>query len=642
MSSDEILGELAMGSRDMDAQQKYAWLEQIRLLKDELAADPRGHIFFELEIPRVGRRADVVIIKDAVVFVLEFKVNAAGYAPADIRQAEGYAVDLKNFHEASHARRLVPVLVATGAPAAPWHLSWGADLVALPLLSNGDGLGIMLCEIESSVEDVSLDVESWSSASYKPTPTIVEAAQYLYANHDVSAITRTGAGAENLAATSSELNRVVGESRRRSRKSICFVTGVPGAGKTLVGLNIASQVSPVDGSTSDADLAVFLSGNGPLVEVLREALSRDARERDKTVRAKDARREADRFIQNIHHFRDDALSDPSAPVERIAVFDEAQRAWNRAQTSKFMSGKRGQIGFNQSEAEFLIGVMDRHEDWCVVVALIGGGQEINVGEAGIEGWYEALESSFADWDVYYSDRLSQPEYVGGDLDFAELASADRSAQSLPGLHLSTSMRSFRADHLSHMVHHLIGNKAEQARAELRSFEKDYHVRITRDITVARDWIASQSRGQESTGLLASSGGIRLRPHGVQVKNDFDAPVWFLNAPEDVRSSNFMELVATEFDTQGLEVDWALVAWDGDLRHNGIAFEHWNFRGTQWQRRNSEIDRRFLENAYRVLLTRARQGMVIFVPEGDPADLTRKSSYYDDTYAYLLSCGIHPI
>lgn len=642
LSSDQIVGALARNGRDVEDKQKVAWLEQIRLLQWELAADPRGHVYFELEIPRVGRRADVVVIKDAVVFVLEFKVNAVLYSPADIRQAEGYAIDLKNFHEQSHSRRIVPILVATSAPAADWFLTWGQDLVAAPLLSNGDGLGEMMCEIETSVDELSIDADAWSRSSYKPTPTIVEAAQYLYANHDVAAITRTGAGAENITVTSAALTQVVTDSRRLRRKSICFVTGVPGAGKTLVGLNLASQVQGSSTDQEGTDLAVFLSGNGPLVDVLREALARDSRARDKTVRAGDARRKADRFIQNIHHFRDDALSDFSAPVERVAVFDEAQRAWDRPQTSKFMSGKRGQIGFDRSEAEFLLGVMDRHEDWCVVVALVGGGQEINVGEAGIAGWYEALESSFPEWDIYYSDKLNQIEYVSGSEDFAQLSSSKRSSLSVSGLHLSTSLRSFRADHLSHMVHHVIANDSRSAREELETFAKVYPIRITRDIVEARKWIRSQQRGTESTGMLASSGGVRLRPHGLQVKNDFDAPVWFLNAPEDVRSSNFMEVVATEFDTQGLELDWALVAWDADFRHNGTTFEHWNFRGAQWQRRRSEVDRRFLENAYRVLLTRARQGMVLFIPEGDEMDPTRDRAFYDNTYAYLLECGMAPL
>lgn len=642
LSSDQIVGQLTTSGRDIDEKQKNAWIEQIRLLKSELAADPRGQIYFEFEIPRVGRRADVVIIKDAVVFVIEFKVNALLYSMADIRQAEGYALDLKNFHADSHSRRIVPILVATAAAREESALVWRQDLVAEPLRSNGEGLGQMLNDIEMAVDDVQIEIDVWSRSTYKPTPTIVEAAQYLYANHDVTAITRTGAGAENLTVTASALDHIVSESKRLGRKSICFVTGVPGAGKTLVGLNIASHVQANSDESGSADLAVFLSGNGPLVDVLREALARDARDRNTAVRAADARREADRFIQNIHHFRDDALAHPDPPVERVAVFDEAQRAWNRGQTSKFMSSKRGQVGFAQSEPEFLIGVMDRRADWCVIVALIGGGQEINVGEAGIQGWYEALETSYPKWDIYFSDKLNQREYVGGTVNFAALSSTERSARSTPGLHLSTSLRSFRADHLSHMVHHIIDNDPASARRELASFVSRYPLRITRDINQARRWITAQRRGRESAGLLASSGGMRLRPHGVHVKNDFDAPVWFLNVPEDVRSSNFLEIVATEFDTQGLELDWALLAWDADLRHNGERFEHWNFRGTRWQRRNAEADKRFLENAYRVLLTRARQGLVVFVPEGDAVDSTRDPSFYDSTYNYLRACGLEPL
>jgi hypothetical protein len=305
-----------------------------------------------------------------------------------------------------------------------------------------------------------------------------------------------------------------------------------------------------------------------------------------------------------------------------------------------MTAKRGQHEFSMSEPEFLVSVMDRHDDWCVIVALVGGGQEINSGEIGLAGWRDALRDRFPHWDVYYSDRLQQETYVGKEVDFEDLPNPNCIAESQ--LHLSTSMRSFRAEALSEMVHYLVGGQTESA-CQLQKVLKDrFPMRITRDLAMAKRWLSDNARGTDSKGMVATSGAIRLKPFAINVKNSLDAPVWFLNAPEDIRSSDFLEDAATEFEVQGLELDWCLVAWDGDFRHNGHKFEHWSFKGTAWSRRQAETSRRYLENAYRVLLTRARQGMVIFVPNGDPSDPTRDPSYYDGTYEYLRRCGIEEL
>ncbi|WP_198414470.1 DUF2075 domain-containing protein [Cryobacterium sp. Sr8] len=626
---------------DVDQTQRVAWQRQITILRDQLASDPRGDVHFEFAIPRVGRRADVVLVKDAAVFVVEFKVGSSNYGSLDIRQAHGYAVDLKNFHGASESVALVPVLVCTAADTRTIQCQFAPDGVALPLLSNGSNLGWILANVANDPDHEVVDADEWARGSYRPTPTIVEAAQYLYANHSVAAIAQSGAAAENLSLTTRTIQEIVSSSRARSRKSICFVTGVPGSGKTLAGLNIAT-VLDYEGPQSDPDLAVFLSGNGPLVAVLREALARDSKGRDETQSITDARRRTERFIQNVHHFRDETLRDDRAPVEKVAVFDEAQRAWDLRQTAKFMSAKKGIDGFDMSEPEFLMSVMDRHEDWCVIVALVGGGQELNTGETGLGGWFSALDERFAEWDVYYSGQISQPAYDGGDVDFGALASKHRVSESHPGLHLSTSMRSFRADHLSHLVHYLIQNEPDLALSEYEKFRSKYEIFVSRDIQEARDWLVSKDRGSETRGMLASSGGMRLRPYGIHVKNELEPEHWFLDGPYDIRSSHLLEVIATEFDVQGLELDWCLVGWDGDLRHNGSRFEHWQFKGTKWQQRGQMESRKFLENAYRVLLTRARQGMVIFVPAGDALDPTRPPSYYDDTYDYLMRCGLTPL
>ena len=213
--------------------------------------------------------------------------------------------------------------------------------------------------------------------AFQPTPTIIEAAQTLYAQHSVDAIARHDAGARNLRVASQRIEELVEEARQQKHKIIVFVTGVPGAGKTLVGVNVATKKRDQTQPTH----AVFLSGNGPLVEVLREALTRDEVTRLRTRRDKTRKGEVKQkikaFIQNVHHFRDAGLSDNAAPSDHVVIFDEAQRAWNREMTASFMLRKKKRVGFTQSEPEFLISYLDRHDDWAVVICLVGGGQEIN-------------------------------------------------------------------------------------------------------------------------------------------------------------------------------------------------------------------------------------------------------------------------
>lgn len=629
-----IIGKITQcHAQNIEHLQTNAWNSQVKILQSELTALNNGHILFEVLIPRMGRRADVILIYENFVFVLEFKVGASEYTSQDLRQTHGYAVDLSCFHEGSHDKTIIPLLVATSAPKVETCLQADSDHVYKPIKVGKDALAITIqhCLNEINPHGV-INVDEWLNSKYKPTPTIIEAAQALYSNHDVQDISRNDAGAKNLLVTSKRVQEIINLASTSKRKTICFVTGVPGAGKTLVGLNIATANT---NSESDAH-AVFLSGNGPLVEVLREALARD-QVASKVVSTKaEAIRKVAPIIQNIHHFRDEYLDNTDiAPKDRVVIFDEAQRAWNRHSTSKFMSQKRGQLDFDQSEPEFLIGVMDRHQDWCVIIALVGGGQEINTGEAGLNGWIEALGRRFNDWDIYASDKLTQAEYAGGEIDFSGIANYFPE----PALHLATSMRSFKAERMSRMIHHLIHNEPKKAFATYQEFKDKFPIKITREFKVAKAWINKNARANETKGVIASSGAIRLKPEGLFVKNSLEAPDWFLNSCDDIRSCHFLEDVATEFDIQGLEIDWSLVGWDADYRYSNGQFEHWKFSGSSWKKRHQEDKKRYLENAYRVLLTRARQGIVVFIPSGDSDDLTRQADFYDETFDYLVKCGL---
>ncbi len=637
---ESVFARLA-NNRDFDlvSNQKEAWQQQLTLLRAELA-DLDGFICFEFTVPRMGRRIDVVIVMGNVVFVIEFKVGASEFTRAALVQVWDYALDLKNFHAASHDTAIVPILVATQADSSVVEASLEAapDHVYTPLLTTPAAMRATLgrCVAEIPVR-TPIHVQAWLSASYRPSPTIVEAARALYAQHSVEAIARYDAGAQNLAVTSRRVEELIDEARRLGQKSICFVTGVPGAGKTLVGLNVATQ------RRDEHDLmhAVFLSGNGPLVAVLREALSRDEVDRRKTrgerVRKGTVRNEVESFIQNIHHFRDEALKDPKPPHERVVIFDEAQRAWNRQQTSNFMERKKGQLGFDQSEPEFLIRYMDRHSDWALIVCLVGGGQEINTGEAGISEWLAAVRDKFPHWHLYISEHLQGSEYGTAET-LAGLRDLPRTHRE-PNLHLAVSMRSFRAEHVSAFVKALLDVERDAARAVFEQIRKRFPIFVTRDLAVAKEWIRKQARGSERFGLVASSKAMRLKPHAIDIRVSIDPVHWFLNGPEDTRSSYYLEDAATEFQVQGLELDWACVTWDADLRFGGAGWTFHDFRGDRWTNLNNADNRTYLKNAYRVLLTRARQGMVIFVPPGNEADRTRSPAFYDATWNYLKDLGL---
>ena len=636
---DQILGELANKHHfALDIFQKNAWIEQITNTKQELHDLQDGHIFFEFSIPRMGKRVDVLLVIKGLIYVVEYKVGARIYHRDAIDQVLDYALDLKNFHQGSHDKHIVPILVSTKADNQVSGVEWSGDQVAIPLLANGNNLGeiIKLALSSTSVLEI-IDPDNWARSGYKPTPTIVEAAQALYQGHSVEEISRSDAGATNLTNTSKCISEIIALSQTRGRKSICFVTGVPGAGKTLAGLNISTQRL----RAKEEESSVFLSGNGPLVIVLREALARDevvrAKEKDQNLSKKVALSRVNAFIQNIHHFRDEGLKSSAAPVEHVVVFDEAQRAWNQVHAERFMIQKRGLSEFGMSEPEFLISVMDRKKDWCTIVCLIGGGQEINTGEAGLVEWFDALQRNFGHWDVYYSNQITHRDYSWGQNLASKLISLG--SQPKEALHLAVSVRSFRAEKLSAFVSAIIDGDLDSARGLYAAIQKDYPIGLTRDIERARQWLKNKARGTERYGLVASSGAIRLKPEGINIKTDIDPVTWFLNDKDDIRSSYYLEDVATEFDIQGLELDWIGVCWDADFRREQNEWGLYAFKGTRWQGVNDKFRRAYLANAYRVLLTRARQGMVIFVPKGNESDYTRPAKFYDETHAFLSSCGI---
>lgn len=644
-SDSDIIAALALGSSfAIEPTQRDAWVEQIEIMRRALEPySNQGFIAFEFAVPRVGRRIDVLLVLRHIIAVIEFKVGERRFTADATDQVWDYALDLKNFHSTSHDKPIVPILVATRAPAAASVIATAADhdRVTRPIHATPNQLSTVLEHALSLCDGKPIDLIEWQRGRYTPTPTIIEAAMALYGGHRVEEISRNDASAINLSQTSHAVETIIRQAREQRRKSICFVTGVPGAGKTLVGLNVATRHYD---KTSDL-YSVFLSGNGPLVSILCEALARDKTTRERAngnpVKLGHLRSEVKAFVQNVHHFRDECLQDFSRPpIEHVALFDEAQRAWNKEQTASFMLRKKKHADFSMSEPEFLISCMDRHSDWAVVVCLVGGGQEINTGEAGIGEWIQALLRSFPDWHVHLSPKLHDSEYAAGNA-LRLLEGRDR-VHTNESLHLAVSMRSFRAEHVSSLVKAILDLDRPQALAMLNKVQDRYPIVLTRDLSTAKSWLRSKARGSERYGMVVSSQAYRLKPLAIDVRPQINPVHWFLHPKDDVRSSYCLEDVATEFQVQGLELDWACVVWDGDLRHSSSGWNHWSFRGDRWQRINKRQRQDFLKNAYRVLLTRARQGMVIVVPCGDESDQTRSPAYYDQTFEYLKSLGLQTL
>ena len=631
---DQVLGVVAAANPfSLEPRQKEAWQEEIEILRTALQGIA-GTIYLEFDVPRLGSRIDAVIVSGPAIFPVEFKCGETRYSTNDFNQAWDYALDLKNFHRASHTAPILPILVATAAPTSDtvWQVPH-ADGVRPPRRCNAADLPRVLKEGLSTATGPNLDDEAWGSAPYHPTPTIIEAARALYSKHTVEAISRSEAEGKNLAITSVAVEEIIDRACVERRKAIIFVTGVPGAGKTLVGLNIATRHS-----NQGADHAVFLSGNGPLVEVLREALTRDELSRSpKGTRKGTIQGKVKAFIQNIHHFRDDGLRSDDAPFDHVVIFDEAQSAWDREKTADFMKRRKGISDFAYSESAFLVSYMDRHSDWAAIICLVGGGQEIHTGEAGIEEWLNAVRDLFPDWQVHVSPDLTGSEYAARPALTA--FTKDHHVVEDQRLHLATSMRSFRSEKVSAFVKAVLDCERDAARELLKEVQVRYPLAVTRDLARAKQWIRERARGNERYGLVASSQAQRLKPHAIDVRAKVNPIHYFLNGRGDTRSSWYLEDAATEFQIQGLELDWICMTWDADLRLQKGRWSHHSFRGKRWENVGKDDRKRYLLNAYRVLLTRARQGMVIFVPPGDVADPTRQPSFYDETFGYLTDVGV---
>jgi hypothetical protein len=649
-----IIGVLTVASSktgfiDHKNRQTTAWQNQIDVLKigcKTLVNEGREFgswgLLLEYPIPRRQKRVDVVLLARDVIFCIEFKTKAKTHNLQARKQAEDYALDLRDFHSESLGRRIIPIAVASDAESRELISSgFYYDLVRPALLTNAADLFMVIIKAYESQTDSTesaIDPKAWSEAAYRPVPTIIEAAEALYAGHDVREIAASHAGNENLNITSQLIIELVKRAQERHEKIACFVTGIPGAGKTLAGLNVVHNSAL---RREGRPPGVFLSGNGPLVKVIRAAIDRDFKRRTIGV---DLRDKTGTFIQNVHQFIREERNRELAPSENVIVFDEAQRAWNAEQTARKQEDDEDEA---QSEPEIVLSIMNRHE-WSVIVALVGGGQEIHKGEAGLAEWGRTLRSKFPKWRVAVS-----PEALDGGASVAghTLFDGERPPSIIledSSLHLDTTRRSYRAQQVTEWVEAVL--RADSTAASNIAKELDsFPLVMTRSLATARDWLRAKTLGLRRCGLVASSGGLRLRAEGLELSSAFrragDLYVnWFLNDPTDVRSSNQLEVAASEFECQGLELDWVGLCWTGDLTFDpeNSKWATRSFRGNTWNRVPNELDQQYLINKFRVLLTRAREGMIIWVPQGEASDSTRPPNWFDATARYLEDCGLEAL
>ncbi|MEN0056935.1 MAG: DUF2075 domain-containing protein [Mucilaginibacter sp.] len=626
--------------------QTLSWNNEIQILKAAIQKLLVSHIatenwgvLLEYPIARREKRIDAVLIANSLIIIIEFKVGKVDYLSSDKEQLLDYCLDLRDFHFKSRNKIIVPILLSTEGASITNSYQLNSDLVQDILFANANNLNNILLNVVNhwgEKNNHTIDYKEWDNSDYSPTPTIIEAAQTLYAGKSVIEISRSHAGSENLTKTSDAVIEAIKTAKANNERIICFITGVPGAGKTLAGLNIAHYDEFQTGGKS---LATFLSGNGPLIKVLREALSRDAFKKIKKSDATAKKKETDRiisFIENVHRFLDHYFIEKNrVPNNKIVIFDEAQRAWNAEH-----SMRKFQRPF--SEPEMMLEIMSRHSNWAVIVALVGGGQEINTGEAGLREWGNIIEQKFADWKVYISPQLKLGEHSTGNLTLFNQLPQNVAITENPNLHLDVSIRSYKAEELSRWVNLILTDNHIAAKQVYVEKLSNYKIVITRDLDKAKNWLKSKCKGSRRMGLVASSGARRLRPYGLDVKIELEEAEWFLNSRDDVRSSYYLEIPATEFGIQGLELDWVGVCWDADLRRTNDGWDFNAFKGSRWQKVGKLEMQKYIINKYRVLLTRAREGMIIFIPIGNSEDLTRSPDFYNPIAEYLKLCGVKEI
>ncbi|MGF1537965.1 MAG: DNA/RNA helicase domain-containing protein [Elainellaceae cyanobacterium] len=563
--------------------QRDAWLDSYNVMSTPLASLAKTRptsaswtLIFEYELPREGgRRPDLVILAEGQVLVLEFKQKA--YAAASDRdQAAAYARDLTDYHGGCRQHPVTPILVPTRGKGEK-------DEDGIPLVLYPDGIEAYLQSL--TTHSPTINPQAWVQADYAPLPTVIQAARQIFQHEPLPDIKR--ARSARIPEVMDYLHQLAERAATKQERHLVLVTGVPGAGKTLVGLQFVHQHPAQDEGAS----AVFLSGNGPLIQVLQYALKNKV------------------FVQAVRNFYiQHQVRRQTAPSEHVIVFDEAQRAWDAERMQE-------KYGIETAAAGAVLRIAQRIPDWCIVLGLIGEGQEIHVGEEeGTEQWNEAIASVSNDdlWQVHCSPE--QARYFTA-LPDSQIHADDR-------FNLTTSLRSHRAEDLQTWVAHLLAGDLDAAAALMPKLQRDgFSAYLTRDLDAAKAYCRDRYGYEPSKryGLMASSRARNLANYGLP--NDYLATrrvkpgPWYIDPPESPLSCCALHSAVTEFGCQGLELDFPIVGWGDDLRWDGARWI------TTTRQKNVADPRRLRINSYRVLLTRGRDGFVVFVPSEERMDGT---------------------
>lgn len=669
---------LGVDHSNLPGTQKDAWSTEYDDLIVNLQGK-KGRVIFEYNIPSLSKYIDVVVLLEGKIFVLEYKTGDSKETKSAIRQVEQYSLLLKYCHSSSNDNWIVPVLIATGEGVQENSYSGvEEDMVYNTLVANSASIINDVCK-ELPYDGTDEWENTWEYGIYKASPTIIEAAKNVWRENNVEGFKKGESDESTRLSAEDFIKKVIEETKSRpegQRHSICFVTGVPGAGKTLVGLNLSVALQEHGAS--------MLSGNGPLVAVMSTALKRDYQKykREKAT-LKDVV-SVDAIIRDAYGYKKEIFEkrldyrgggivklkkDAVEGSQHVIIFDEAQRAWTQRKMIKpGQAGKKywQEEQFPFSEPGMLLWDMNLR-DWGVFVCLVGGGQEIHDGEAGICEWLRALKNNaeLKDWHIYMADELKGAEYNREDEenltieDYRKVFSESNRLTVDKSLHLTACQRTPRSEKVSEFIQELLECNKERAAALYSELKSRYKIYLTRDIETAKAKLRERheqltpmngDKNETRMGMLMSSNAERLRPYGYASsganKSNSKVASWFLDTDEYVSSSNFLEIALDEFCVQGLELDLDVVMWDGDFRYNPETsdWDYFKFNGRVWSpvdktKSNYEIQQFYMKNAYRVLLTRARKGMIIFVPEGDSKDKSRTKEVYDSTYNYLKSLGL---
>ncbi len=668
--TDSVVGQLARSAAregwGTTPEQEQEWTKSVDILKSTLSekkegrseilqsalADPRLHefqsIILEYDFRRRGLRMDCVLLAPGIIVILEFKRHEPTLADRD--QAMSYAINLCEFHEVTQKgihkgdAIIAPIVVSTRTKVTsdnnvsfqskPWDA-----IFSMALMSDAETLADTLASVLSFRRGTHpISCNEWVSSKFKPSSSIIDAAVSLYGQHSVSAIEEHALPTKIIKECVKELESIVREVREKKEKRVIFISGAPGAGKTLVGLQLLFGT----------EKSVFVTGNAPLVDVLQLALKNSYREKNAAnqlnIPSGYKKEQISRVInlatfniEKAHRFLKDRSTLSTPTDETLVIFDEAQRTYLKGRS---VVSER----LERDEAELILEALEKQNPGkgLVIICLLGHNQAINTGESGVISWFKAVNKAKG-WSYQIDEKTLSLNGLFDDISSRQMWSNHSKRKSLEKGHLDHSLRFWKNRDVEIWASAVVHGDSDKAMEVATSLgQEGIRIYLTRELKTAKNWVNGLRVGEERLGMIASSQARRLIAEGIHILPQSDSKIghWMLAPSGDIRSSNTLDVAQNQFQIQGLELDYALVCWDADFRRAKTGWEAYNISGTKWQKQSKKEEQAYRENSYRVLLTRARKGMVIYIPNGDESqiDETRNPSFYDGIFEFLVTCG----